>query len=365
MNIIEQVKNEENVFLKFIYNMYNSNKPLILFGTGSYGKKAYQYLSEKGINVKYFSDNDNKKLGNKCCGINILSIHNIKKQFSDFNVLITSSFYKQIREKLIDEDKINKNNIFYFSSAVYQELDNMYYDYSFVLDNLKKLNEVYNLLEDEESRYIFTNIINHRISARIDYVEEIKNSDMYFDKKIINLSGNEVFLDVGAYNGDTLLDFINVSKKQYKKIILMEPDKNNHGNIVELIKNNGFKNVSLYKLGAYDKDGFLKFSETNTDRSMITNEGSDLIQVTAIDNLKLNEKITFIKMDIEGVEREALIGATDTITKCRPKLAISAYHKKQDLFEIPLLIKKILPEYKIYFRHYTDSIYDTVCYAAI
>jgi hypothetical protein len=78
-----------------------------------------------------------------------------------------------------------------------------------------------------------------------------------------------------------------------------------------------------------------------------------------------NEKITFIKMDIEGSEPQALSGAEEIIKKQKPKLAICVYHKPEHLWEIPLYLKKIVPEYKIYIRHHTPLEYETVCYAVI
>ena len=75
-----------------------------------------------------------------------------------------------------------------------------------------------------------------------------------------------------------------------------------------------------------------------------------------------NERVTFIKLDVEGAEYEALLGAQNTIKKNRPKLAISIYHKPQDIFELPELIMSIRDDYRMYLRHYQLSPNETILY---
>ena len=96
--------------------------------------------------------------------------------------------------------------------------------------------------------------------------------------------------------------------------------------------------------------------------SAITQEGTPGEIVRMSDHLK-DEYVTFIKMDIEGAERDALTGAADLIRRCRPDLAICVYHSVSDLWEIPLMIHEIEPSYRLYMRHHTPLIYETVCYA--
>ncbi len=87
------------------------------------------------------------------------------------------------------------------------------------------------------------------------------------------------------------------------------------------------------------------------------------IRTTSIDELFPENDISFIKMDIEGAEAEAINGAVKTIRANKPKLAISAYHIRDDLYKIPVLIDRICPEYKLYLRHFSDYCFDTVLLA--
>lgn len=98
--------------------------------------------------------------------------------------------------------------------------------------------------------------------------------------------------------------------------------------------------------------------------SHITKQKSDyVIQVVALDQYIYHEAPTLIKMDIEGAEQEALVGARKTIQTYRPKLVICLYHKPEDLFEIPLYIKSLNSDYNLYIRQYSNTKYETVCYA--
>ena len=87
-------------------------------------------------------------------------------------------------------------------------------------------------------------------------------------------------------------------------------------------------------------------------------------KVVSLDSC-ITDKVTFIKMDIEGAELNALKGSREIIKKYKPRLAVSVYHKKEDLIEIPLYIKELVPEYKLYIRHYSNAAIETVLYAVV
>ena len=132
----------------------------------------------------------------------------------------------------------------------------------------------------------------------------------------------------------------------------------------EYVRLNKIENAVFVNCGAYSSTGELKFEEDfQTGSSKISREGATLIRVTSIDDMLQGEKATFIKMDIEGAEMEALIGAKETIEKYNPRLAISVYHKVDDLWEIPYYILTHYTWYQIYLRHYALTTNETVMYA--
>jgi FkbM family methyltransferase len=190
-------------------------------------------------------------------------------------------------------------------------------------------------------------------------VLEIKEEQYYLSNLTFN--DDEVYIDCGAYDGDTIDRFIEHCP-QYKHIVGFEPLTNDFNKLYEKHGNN--PKIRLYNAGAYDKDGEVSFSLKTPNSPQITaNDGQKdfKIQVKCVDNLGL-DRITFIKMDIEGAELEALKGAKNTIIKDKPKLAICIYHKIEDLIDIPEYILSLVPEYDLYIRQY-QSAYETVLYA--
>ena len=195
----------------------------------------------------------------------------------------------------------------------------------------------------------------------------VVSSNQYFDDEIIKFAdGEEVFLDVGCFDLNTTIELKKRCKT--KHVYAFEPDKYNFKKCEDRIKELGYDDVTLLSFGTADYDGEVSFASTGASYSRVADsgvfEGTDTIEVKKIDSfIPREEEVTFIKMDIEGMELAALQGASETIKRCRPKLAISIYHKTEDLTELPLYIKEIVPDYKLYIRHYSNELVETVLYA--
>ena len=126
-----------------------------------------------------------------------------------------------------------------------------------------------------------------------------------------------------------------------------------------------YKNITLVPYGLWDSKDELGFTQGENATAKISSEATNKIKVDSIDNICSDEKVTFIKMDIEGSEQKALQGAARVIKRDKPKLAICIYHSPEDLYEIPFWIKSIVPEYKLYIRHHSDTASETVVYATV
>ena len=131
----------------------------------------------------------------------------------------------------------------------------------------------------------------------------------------------------------------------------------------ETCRTQKYQNVEIVPCGLWCERAELQFKQKGKDWSRISKDGSNIVKVDSIDNVCREDRVTFIKMDIEGSEAEALRGAEKIIRRDKPRLAISIYHKPQDYFEIPFLVKEMVPEYKLYIRHHKPSKNDTVLYA--
>lgn len=223
--------------------------------------------------------------------------------------------------------------------------------------------QVKSLLADEESKEIYQKMIDFRSTYNMKKHPNYSLDDIYFIKGLVELTDKEVFVDAGAFDGDTIKKFLQ-HVRQYKRIIAFEPDKLNYEKMCTEFGNYGEKMV-LRNTGVWCENTHLSFQAEGSEVSKILEENttdSDTVKVEAIDALEACKDATYIKMDIEGAEMMALKGGKHTIINNYPKLAISIYHKDEDMIDIPLFIHSLCPEYKMYVRHHSHSFYDTVLY---
>jgi FkbM family methyltransferase len=182
----------------------------------------------------------------------------------------------------------------------------------------------------------------------------------YFDEDVVRLSEHEIFVDCGAYDGDSVRSFLKYAHGKYDGIFAYEMDETNYKKLRENCAE--LERCECVNSGIGARKEQLKAFVGENASSHIAEEGNGTIQIDRIDDL-VSYPVTFIKMDIEGYELDALKGARETICKYKPKLAICMYHKPEDLWEIPAFIKHLNPDYKLYFRNYHNSGSESVLYA--
>lgn len=186
----------------------------------------------------------------------------------------------------------------------------------------------------------------------------------YFAKEIMKPCQNEIFVDGGCYDCSTDRLFMEWCGGKYKKIYAFEPDVKNYDKCLKAAKN--IPNLELVNKGLWGREETLYFAGEAEQGSRIIqtqDQNVTMIPVTAIDDAVGEDKVTFIKLDVEGAELEALKGAERTIRKYHPKLAISIYHKSEDIWEIPAYILSLSEDYRLYIRHYQFSKNETILYA--
>ncbi len=227
------------------------------------------------------------------------------------------------------------------------------------LSNQIEYINVYSNLADEKSKKTFENILNFKITMNLEYMKEYENtpSIQYFEDEIYQLPQNPVFVDGGGYTGDTSMNFIQ-KHSDYKKIYLFEPMTKN----MKQSKNNlsSYQNIEYFECGLSNFEGLVSFNDDDASSS-IAEDGNTKINVNYLDNI-IDERVDFIKFDIEGAEQDAIDGAKKLIKKYTPVMAICIYHKAEDWYRVPQKVFDINPNYKIYLRHYMEGISETVMY---
>ncbi|MDR2176360.1 MAG: FkbM family methyltransferase, partial [Synergistaceae bacterium] len=189
------------------------------------------------------------------------------------------------------------------------------------------------------------------------------NGEQYFSLAEIPWGEEEVFVDCGVFCGESTLDFINRCEKQggtYSKIFGFEPNPTAYLAAVDNLAR--FRGVKIFNAGVGNHDGTEKLVMYGPS-SRVAEDGTEEVRVVTLDKVLESERVTFIQMDIEGSELDALRGAAKIIRAQKPKLAVCVYHKFEDNWEIPEFIWSLNPEYQLFMRHYGKVFYETVLYA--
>jgi len=217
---------------------------------------------------------------------------------------------------------------------------------------------LYDLMSDEESKRTLLDTVRYRLTADEQYMQgyRVRLKDQYFED-FLNLH-EEIFVDAGGFDGDTTEEFCHRCP-DYRKVIFFEPStKNMEAAKQRLAK---FNNIEFCDVGLSDAEGVLHFNADAGSASSVTEGDGETIQVTRLD-LAVKERVTFIKMDLEGWELKALAGAAGHIKQGKPKLAIAVYHRASDFREIANYVLSLNSEYRIYLRHYTQGWSETVMF---
>lgn len=359
---VEEIMNEEmNNCRNEILELLKLKDNIILFGAGASGKIIFDFFEKNGITPIFFCDNNLSKVGKKINNVNIISSEQLANIGIEVFIVISCDAYQKVEDQLCKMGFHTDQIIFFdprWVKGVLEEKD-------FIINNIDKFEEVYNLLGDKKSKHVFINLLKYKISYKLQYIKEIAEKGMYFDKGLVKLKESAIFLDVGSYIGDTVLEYVKFVNYKYMKIVCFEPNEDNVRQLKETIDTNNLKDIDIYSIGVSDRRQTLNFDKESDIGSRISEEGKCKIEVDTIDNICYNKypHIDYIKMDIEGSEYYALLGAKNVIYRDRPILAICVYHKKDDFYKLPLLIKQLYNGYELYFRQYELSPEETVCYA--
>ncbi len=225
--------------------------------------------------------------------------------------------------------------------------------------NYLKLMRLYDSLADEVSRRVMVDVWRYRLTGEIESLADYayRPSDQYFED-FHRLRSGEIFVDIGAFDGDTTEQFC-TRYPDYEKVYVFEPSQSNIAKARERLHR--FLRLEFIAEGVSDATAALKFNPDAGSASNITDAGTSLINVTTLDH-KISGKVTFVKMDIEGWELKALAGARGHIEHDCPALAVAVYHVPSHFWEIFELVTALNPDYDVYLRHYSESWTETVMY---
>lgn len=328
-------------------------KPVWLYGMGNGADRIIERLERYCIEPEGVFVSDGFVRDKSFHGFKLCSYADAVKKSPDMTVLV--AFGTSIPEVIGNIKRIAKERSLYAPYVpVIGEGD---FTSAYYAAHKSELDNVRSMLCDEQSKRVFDNIINYRLTGEIDYLLTCESlpEEAY---GLLNLR-DEVYVDLGAYTGDTVAKFIRYTKG-YERIYALEPDKKTFRKLEKNLS--GLENTYLYNAAAHEKSGKIAFAMRGGRNSSAAETGI-LTDSVSVDDILEGNRASYIKMDVEGAELAAIRGAKETILKYKPKLAISCYHRIDDIFEIPKEVLSLRKDYKVYMRHmpYIPD-WDTVFY---
>lgn len=240
----------------------------------------------------------------------------------------------------------------------------MFYDgiVETLIADRRQILEFADLLADAESVRVLDAVIGYRMTfdpLALDPVND--DANCYYPAGIISLGDDEVYVDAGTFDGDSIRAFIGRVGGRYDRVIGFEPDPTTFEQLSANFRDE--PRVEPINKGLHRRPGVLRFRNDSSRGAIFVDDGDIEIPVTNLDTVLGGGRATYVKMNIEGSEIDAIWGAEQTIRKWRPRLAISAYHRPSDLWRIADLLRNLEPSYRFHLRQHDGGIIETVLYA--
>lgn len=344
-----------------VFRHIKSGDGCYIFGTRELGQFCAEQMERNNIPLKGYIDNDEH------CWNEEKKIYSPEHLTKNDIVIIASISYPEIVRQL---NSLGIELVIYYEELAFiiDGFETYYMAFENIFDELEKNREeylrIFNVLEDDISKDVYRNLLEFRMTLNHKYTLEaftlsLRQGIQDFDKLVVdNITGETCFYDVGGYDGQSTVDFIQ-SVKGYKKIFFFEPDKT----IMEGTKRRlcRYKNIEYFSAALGDKDTEIYYDNSGGGNGRVCASGKQIVRMMRLDDF-VSSSESYVKIDVEGFELSVLQGCEQAIRNYKPMLSVSLYHKPGD---IHVLINKVMtwnPNYRVYMRHYTGTYADTRAY---
>ena len=360
--------NEENTLWEYLKT---AGKPVVLYGTGDGADKVLARLAETGVPVSGIFASDEFVRGQQFHGFTVQAYSELMVLQKKVIVLIAfASELPDVLERFYKLASVHETYAPHVPVFSGEETVTA----AWIKKYERELQTVYERLADAVSRETFASVLNYKLSGKLSYLQACTTNRTEDLRTIFSFGREETYLDLGAYNGDTVQEFLQLTHGRYKKIIALEPDPKNFKKLTDFVRQNELKHITCLQAGVWNDCGSLELNGKGgrqstfweADRSGFATQNlsqtcsmkkkvkKQQVNVVSVDAVLGNDHADYMKFDVEGVEKEALEGAAGHLIPdgngALPKLLVAAYHHDEDLFALPLLLWKLQPEYKIYLR---------------
>jgi len=347
---------------------------IVLFGAGGLGRRTLANLRRLDLQPLAFADNNSALWNTSIDGIPVYSIAKAAELHGDNAVFVVTIWGSQARDRMSDRiqqlrDRGCKRVV--PAGLLFWKFPEVFLPY-FPLDLPHKalscaseIKRAFDLFEDESSRREYVAQVAFRLLLNYDELTYSSESKHYFPPDLIRLRSDEIFVDCGAFDGDSIAEFVDRQSDLFQSIVAFEPDPANRKKLDERLRrySDSIRNkihTLPYAVGARTET--VSFTSSGTDQSKV-GEGASFVECVTLDEALLNSWPSLVKFDIEGAELAAIVGAGKMISRCRPVLAVSAYHEQNHLWRVPLTLAEICEDYKFFLRPHGSEGWDLACYA--
>ena len=344
---------------------------LVLCGAGGLGRKTLAGLRRMGIEPLAFCDRDTRLQEAGVGGLEVLSPEEGARRFGDQAVFLVTVLVgtAMVRARL---QALGCRNVLDFPALFWTRPDLFLPHYAYdlpskVLASRADVLAAGRLLADPESAAEYFDQVRWRLDPEATVAGPPAAHPIYFPPGLVHLSGEEVFVDCGAFTGDTFTAFLKEARGRFRHACLLEPDPRNHAGLqktLAALPASLRERIQVLPAAVADAPGMLRFSMQGL-ASNLNADGEVEVECRTLDDILQDTAATFIKMDVEGAELLALAGAAGHIRRHRPRLAISAYHCQDHLWKIPLFLHGLGLGYRFHYRRYSPHFLDDLVLYAI
>lgn len=323
----------------------NGGKPVYIYGMGNGGEKVLKWCKDHGINVSGVFASDDFVRGQSFCGYRVKKLSEVESESEDFIILL--AFGTDLPDVMSRIEEYGKRHTLIAPDV--PVIAGKYFEKSEFMDRFDEAAMVYGLLEDDDSRETFIKLTAYKITGRLEYLREIFASPEK-SWELLKPGENEIYCDLGAYNGDTIAGFVENVNGKYRKIYALEPEKRN---FQKCVRNSiTLENIEFHNAAAWSEDSVTYFDGGSGRQAKVSKKGVGKICTRSLDSILAGRECTYVKYDVEGADIPVLKGSADTIRKYSPKICCALYHRCYDYIEIPLYINKMNSGYRFYMRQY-------------
>ncbi len=361
-----------------MFTQLSQRRPIVLMGAGGLGRRTLPALRAAGVEPLAFADNSPERQGTIIDGLRVLSPADAAREFGATAAFVVTIWGANSTHRFSD----SRDQLLGLGCDVVVAFPPLYWAYAEallpyylqdlphkVVDQKQAVRRAFDLWEDDASRVEYLSQVRFRMDADFAGLAHPVTHPAYFPDDLFAWSDDEWVVDGGAYDGDTVRALSFLHGERFAHVLALEPDPGNFGTLaatVAALPPEAGAKIACAQLALASKAGTLHIEATGTaasTTSTVPTARTIAVQAEALDVIIGSARPTLIKLDIEGAEPDALLGARETITRHGPVLAICVYHRQDHLWRIPLMVQEWRGDYAFFLRPHNEEGWDLVCYA--